>query len=71
MGKGGGGWGPTKNPKINKQGGLLFGTGEYYDNKQNQNLNTINLEAEVFLGKSLLKLCSKFTREHRCPSVIQ
>ena len=21
--------GPTKNPKINKRGGLLFGTGEY------------------------------------------
>ena len=25
---------------------------------------------EVFLGKSVLKICSKFTREHPCRSVI-
>ena len=25
---------------------------------------------EVFLGKSVLKICSKFTREHACRSVI-
>ena len=47
--KGGGGQGPTKNPKINKQGVLLFGTGEYCENKQNQNLNKINLEAALHI----------------------
>ena len=43
----------------------------YYENKQNQNVNKIKSKRnlQVFLGKSFLQICGKFT-EHSSRSVI-
>ena len=35
-----------------------------------KNTKSRNSHPEVFLGKDVLKICSKFTREHPCRSVI-
>lgn len=51
--KGGGGRGPTKNPKLNKREGLFFGTEEYWYLGNNKN-------KELF-RKELNKLEIKFT----------